>query len=98
MVDFGETLKRLRLESGYTQQQLADKLCVTKSVVSYYELQERYPSPEILIKLSSIFHVSTDYLLGLEKEETISLSGLEKDDIVIIKKMIDSLKEKSNKK
>ena len=98
MVDFGETLKRLRLESGYTQQQLADKLCVTKSVVSYYELQERYPSPEILIKLSSIFHVSTDYLLGLEKEETVSLAGLEKDDIVIIKKMIDSLKEKSNKK
>ena len=66
MVDFGARLKALRQESGYTQQQLAEKLCVTKAVVSYYELQERYPSPEILIKLASIFHVSTDYLLGLE--------------------------------
>lgn len=94
MVDFGATLKRLRLEAGYTQQQLADKLRVTKSVVSYYELQERYPSPEILIKLASIFHVSTDYLLGLDKEETVSLAGLEKDDVIIVKKMIDSLRKK----
>ena len=95
MVDFGNTLKRLRLESGYTQQQLADKLCVTKSVVSYYELQERYPSPEIIVKLALIFHVSTDYLLGLNNEETVSLEGLDKDDIVLIKKMIDSLKRKN---
>ena len=94
MVDFGDTLKRLRLESGYTQQQLADKLCVTKSVVSYYELQERYPSPEILIKLSSIFHVSTDFLLGIENKETVSLEGLDKDDIALVKKLIDSLKKK----
>ena len=94
MVDFGKKLKKLRLESGYTQQQLADKLCVTKSVVSYYELQERYPSPEVLVKLSSIFHVSTDYLLDIEKEESVSLSGLDDDDVVIIKKLIDSLKRK----
>lgn len=94
MVDFGDTLKRLRLESGYTQQQLADKLCVTKSVVSYYELQERYPSPEILIKLSSIFHVSTDYLLGIEKGETVSLQGLDKDDAILVKRLIESLQKK----
>ena len=94
MVDFGNTLKRLRLEAGYTQQQLADKLCVTKSVISYYELQERYPSPEVLIKLSSIFHVSADYLLGIEKGETVSLAGLDSDDIIIVKKMIDVLKKK----
>jgi len=34
MVDFGNTLKKLRLQEGYTQQQLADKLGVTKSVIS----------------------------------------------------------------
>ena len=56
MVDFGSTLKRLRLQEGMTQQQLADKLGVTKSVVSYYELQERYPSPEVLFRMSYIFH------------------------------------------
>lgn len=95
MVDFGNILKKLRIESGYTQQQLAEKLCVTKSVVSYYELQERYPSPEILIKLSAIFHVSTDYLLGLSNEETVNLAGLQQDDIVLVRKLISSLSEKA---
>lgn len=94
MVDFGATLKRLRLEAGYTQQQLADRLGVTKSVVSYYELHERVPSPEILVKLSTIFRVSTDYLLGLERGETVSLAGLEKDDIITIKRMVESLSRK----
>ena len=88
MVDFGNTLKKLRTESGYTQQQLADRLGVTKSVVSYYELQERYPSPDILIKLASIFHVSTDYLLGLQKAATISLDGLGQEDIAVIQKLV----------
>ena len=68
MVDFGDRLKKLRQGEGLSQQQLADRLGVTKSVVSYYELRERYPSPEVLIKLSVIFHTSTDFLLGLEKE------------------------------
>lgn len=95
MVDFGERLKKLRTEYGLTQQQLADKLCVTKSVVSYYELQERYPSPEILIKLASIFRVSSDYLLGLDTKECISLDGLDANDIKIIINLIAHLKSKN---
>ena len=98
MVDFGNRLKQLRLREGYTQQQLADKLGVTKSVVSYYELQERYPSPEVLTKLASVFHVTTDYLLGLEKGEMLDLSGLDEEDIIIIKKLVTSLKNKNLKR
>lgn len=94
MVDFGNTLKRLRLEAGYTQQQLATQLGVTKSVVSYYELQARYPSPEILVKISYIFHVSTDYLLGIEKKETIDITGLDEEDIITVKRLVTSLKNK----
>ena len=98
MVDFGDVLKRLRQQEGMTQQQLAQKLGVSKSVVSYYELQERYPSPEILTKLSFIFHVSTDYLLGIEKKEIIDLSGLNDDDIVVVKQLITHLKSKNLQK
>ena len=94
MVDFGNILKKLRLEEGLTQQQLADYLGVTKSVVSYYELHERIPSPEIIIKLSAIFHVSADYLLGLDKGETLDLSGLDPEDIITIKRLVNSLKTK----
>ena len=98
MVDFGDVLKRLRQQEGMTQQQLAQKLGVSKSVVSYYELQERYPSPDILTKLSFIFHVSTDYLLGIEKKEIIDLSGLNDDDIVVVKQLITHLKSKNLQK
>ena len=98
MVDFGANLKKLRLEEGLTQQQLADRLGVTKSVVSYYELQERYPSPEVLTKLASIFHVTTDYLLGLERGETIDISGLDEEDIITVKRLVSSLRNKNAKK
>ena len=94
MVDFGNRLKQLRIREGYTQQQLADKLGVTKSVVSYYELQERYPSPDVLIRLAQVFCVTTDFLLGLEHKELIDLGGLSEEDIVTVKRMINALKNK----
>ncbi|MBE6546537.1 MAG: helix-turn-helix transcriptional regulator [Ruminococcaceae bacterium] len=95
MVDFGNTLKKLRLQEGYTQQQLADKLGVTKSVISYYELQERYPSPDVLIRMAYIFHVTTDYLLGLTHKELVDLEGLDDEDIVTVKRMITALRSKN---
>ncbi len=95
MVNFGSTLKKLRLQAGMTQKQLADSMGLTKAVISYYELQERYPSPEVLIKLASIFHVSTDYLLGLDRSNTIDITGLNDDDVVLVKQLVDSLRKKN---
>ena len=95
MVDFGNILKKLRAEEGITQQQLATKLGVTKSVVSYYELQARTPSPEILVKLSRIFHVSADYLLGLDPTETIRLDGLSEEDIATTRRLVAALRKKN---
>lgn len=95
-MDFGKCLKELRLQSGMTQQQLAEKLGLTKSVVSFYELRERTPSPEILIKLSTIFHVSTDYLLGIDKSESLNVSGLTSEDIEMVYSLINYLRSKNN--
>jgi len=94
MVNFGETLKRLRKQAGLTQKQLADCIGVTKSVVSYYELQERYPSPEVLIKLSRIFGVSTDHLLGLTSGQTVDVSGLDEEEIALLQHMVAVLRKK----
>lgn len=94
MVDFGNRLKQLRLEAGMTQQQLAQKLGVTKSVVSYYEQQERSPSPEILIQLSRIFRTSTDFLLGIDNKRTLDVSELSDEDIAVLTGMIEALKSK----
>ncbi|HBL40309.1 MAG TPA: XRE family transcriptional regulator [Ruminococcaceae bacterium] len=95
MVNFGEKLKTLRKEYGLTQQDLAQRLNVTKSVVSYYELQERTPSAEILVKLSQIFHVSCDYLLGFENRKTIDVSDLSEEDLHFILITIETLRKKN---
>ena len=66
MVDFGNTLKSLRLQKNMTQAQLSQKLGLTKSVISAYETGLRLPSYDVLIHISKIFNASTDYLLGVE--------------------------------
>lgn len=100
MVDFGNTLKELRQKAGLTQKQLADKMGITASVVSYYELSERNPSPEVLVKLASIFHVTTDFLLGIQKNpgESLDISGLDKDEIELLQHTITLLRNKKNTK
>lgn len=97
IVDFGKRLKALRLQAGLTQKQLGALIGVTKSVVSFYELQERSPSPDVLIKLAAIFHVSTDYLLGIEKMQSIDISGLEEEDIKLVKLLVKVLQSKNKK-
>ena len=57
-------IKKLREEFNMTQQDLANKLQSSKSVIGLYENETRKPSMEILIKLSEIFNCSIDYLLG----------------------------------
>ncbi len=93
-MDFGRRLKELRKQSGLTQQQLADRIGVTKSVISFYELRERSPSPEVLAKLSYVFHISTDWLLGIEHNKTIDVSGLDDEDIKAVQLIVERLRNK----
>lgn len=93
---FGKTLKNLRKEAGLTQEQLASQIGVSKSMISFYELQARIPSPPILVKLASTFHVSADYLLGLDKVERLDVSGLTKDDIKLVTLIIKALRTKNS--
>ena len=96
-MDFGSTLKSLRKQAGLTQAQLGQQIGVTKSVISFYELRERTPSPEVLVKLSAVFHCSTDYLLGIERERSLDISGLNDDDEKVIREMVELLRKKNNK-
>lgn len=66
----GKRLKAIREERQLTQKDLATLLGMTPKAISFYELGERQPSNELLLKLAQYFGVSTDYLLGLEKEES----------------------------
>lgn len=95
MVNFGDKLKTLRTNAGMSQTELAKRLNISKSVVSYYEKAERSPSPDVLIKLADIFHVSTDYMLGITQKKVIDVSDLSDDDMRFLLITIDTLRNKN---
>lgn len=96
MVDFGNTLRELRQQAGLTQKQLAERLWLSKATISYYEQSVRSPSPEVLVKLSKIFHVSTDYLLGIEdKKQLLDVTDLPDEDIQFLENTITLLRKKN---
>jgi len=72
-------IKKLREEFEYTQQDLANKLNGSKSVIGLYENETRKPSMEVLIKLSEIFDCSIDYILC---KTDIKNPGLQIDDVL----------------
>lgn len=94
MVDVGSRIKDLRVSQKITQNDFASRLGVTKSAISSYENGSRLPSYDILIKISRIFKVSTDYLLGCvdEKSQTVNVSGLSDKQIDSIKSSINTFR------
>ena len=92
MVDFRNALKTLRLREDMTQAQLAQKLSLTKSVISAYETGLRLPSYDVLIQIAKIFNVTTDYLLGLERKYELDLSGLTQAEIDALLNLIKAMK------
>lgn len=60
----GNRLKTLRESKGLSQRDLAKIIQVSASTVAMYELDQRSPDNNTMIKLADFFDVSTDYLLG----------------------------------
>ena len=65
---FNEKLFSLRRKSGFSQEELAEKLNVSRQAVSRWEMGETMPDAKNLLELSDIFGVSIDYLLRDEME------------------------------
>ncbi len=61
-----QRIKELRIENNYNQAELANLCNVKQSCVSKWERAETLPDIEMLITLSAVFNVSTDYLLGIK--------------------------------
>lgn len=96
-MNFGEKLKTLRKSKNMTQTQLGNNLGVAKSVISYYENGDRYPSYDVLVKIAHTFHVTTDYLLDMEKSRTLDVSDLTDDDIAVLETVANALRNKNTK-
>lgn len=63
MLRIGDKIKKIRDLNGYTQDDLAKKLGISKSTIGMYEQNRRSPDLDILLRISETFNVSVDYML-----------------------------------
>lgn len=78
MSTYSNRIRELRKNKSLSQEQLADKLGVTKQAVSQMERGARKPSVTMLEALCDFFNVSTDYLLG---KEDVTIRIIDRDGI-----------------
>ena len=89
-----ERIKELREVRGWTQAELARKMNMTRNGINSWEQGLSMPSPPNLVELARIFSVSTDYLLGVEHLATVNVSGLDEEDVALLSRLADRLREK----
>ena len=88
-----ERIKALREARGWTQAELARRINITRYGVNSWEQWLSMPSPACLVDLSKVFSVSTDYLLGVERLETVNVTGLDEKDVAMLAQLADRLRE-----
>ena len=96
-MEFSEKLRQLRKAKHLTQKELASLIGVKHSVISFYEVGDRFPSPEVIRKLAVALHVSSDYLLGIEKAESVDISGLDDNEKALVRMLVDTLRASKQK-
>ena len=64
-----ENIRSIRIDSGYTQKQIADYLGISQNTYSQYEIGVLNYPVDVVVKLAQFYHVSTDYLLGLTNQK-----------------------------
>ena len=66
--ELGARISEALKTQGITQKELALRIGVTEAVISRYISGDREPKPEVLANMATALHVTSDYLLGTEKE------------------------------
>lgn len=104
---FATRIKQLRIDNNLTQRDIADKIGITPTGISYWESGNAIPNFETLKKLADFFNVSIDYLTGNENKNNendvlfrkIGKVDAEKKDLLmrILNNTIDSFIDDENK-
>ena len=98
MILFGKKLKQLRQDKELTQQELADRLSVTRATISSYETSALYPSVEKLIEICRFFNVSADYMLGLVDVNLFETQDLTIEQENIIRELLYEFRRYNSRK
>lgn len=88
-----QNIRTIRMSRNMSQVELAKRLGVTKQSVSNWENDNIQPSIEMLIKLTEVFSVSADCLLGLDNRNYLEVSGLSDVEIGHIQQIICDIKK-----
>lgn len=89
----GSRIRELRVMNGWTQKELAQRIGIHKSVISYFELGERFPAYDTLLRIADTFKVSTDFLLKGGEARQISVDALSDEQIMAIKILIAGIQQ-----
>ena len=88
-----DKIKQLLVSNNMTQADLAKNLNITRSSVNAWEMGISSPSTAYLVELAELFHVSTDYLLGLSNNVTLDISSLSEQEIKIVYDLVRYFRE-----
>ena len=88
-----DVLRSLRKERGLSQEELAEKIFVTRQAVSRWETGETLPAPETLQLLSALYDVSINTLLGSPRKLVCQCCGMPLEDSVLSREPDGSLNE-----
>ena len=106
-MSFANRIKQLRIDNNLTQKDIAEKLGMTPTGISYWESGNAVPNYETLKKLADLFNVSIDFLIGNEKTNDendvlfrkIGKVDVEKKELLmrILNNTVDSFIDDENK-
>lgn len=93
MFDFGLRIRELRSKYKMSQEELGKRVHRSKSVISSYENNIKIPPLDILTEIAVLFNVSLDYLVGIDKNEMVSVEGLSDEQKELVSTLIYELKD-----
>ncbi len=89
-----ERIKILRENAGYSQSQLAKKLNVSRSAVNAWEMGFSAPTTQYIIAMAKLFHVSSDYILGIEQGYTLRMENYTDEEFALVYALIKYIDER----
>lgn len=100
IVQTADRIRELREKNDMTQSELDKRLSITRSSVNAWEMSLSIPSSKILPELCKVLHTTSDYLLGMDDTELLSLKYYSDDEREILYRLMryfDESKEKTEK-
>ncbi len=91
-----ERIKMLREKAGYSQSKLAAKLDVSRSAVNAWEMGFSAPTTQYIVAMARLFHVSSDFILGIEQDYMLRLDHYTEEELSLIYSLIRYIDQSKN--